>query len=328
MSAEKPPDPEVTVHDPAPNTARPRSRHTPPARIASPDSVPVTVPSALTRVKVPVNVSAAVWVAVFVPRVRLRTTVDEESGELTPRLVAETAAELAKVQFVVPPAEVSSSDRIPDDDWGEVAEIVDDSVNRLTANSGNETVELTGPASETALLEAVFATPTETATQTGLPLPGLLVIPSASDTYRPRVMTSADADVVAPATRSQRAPEYPALSTQTRSAPLPGETPAGSSKTGLMSSRVTKAPSSRGDRSVFAEADPPDTSRDTASTCPSATEVAPPNTIANPGAKHPEAAATLVHQLSDGSKADPKRPSTLAGRLGPPAGTNRTGTAS
>jgi len=207
MSAEKPPDPEVTFHVPALNEARPRSRHTPPVRIASPESAPVTVPKALTRVKVPENVSAPVWVAVFVPRERLRTTVDEERGELTPRLVAETAPELVKVQLVVPPAEASSSDRTPDDDCGEVAEIVDDSVNRLTADSEKGTAELTGPASETALLEAVFITPLGTPTQTGLPVPELLTTPSASVTYRPRLMTSVDADVVVPATRSQRVPE-------------------------------------------------------------------------------------------------------------------------
>jgi hypothetical protein len=115
MSAANPPVPLETFHDPGPKVARPLSRQTPPARTASPETVPVTVPRALTRENVPEKVSTPVCVAVLAPRVKAITTVDDDSGEFTPRLVAETPPELAKVQVVDPPLEVSISDKTPDE---------------------------------------------------------------------------------------------------------------------------------------------------------------------------------------------------------------------
>ena len=102
-SATNPPDPDDTFQVPEPNIDRPRNRHTPADKIASPDTDPVTVPKALTRVNVPEKVSAPVWVAVSTPRERVTTRVHDDRGELAPRLRAETTPELEKVHVVDPP---------------------------------------------------------------------------------------------------------------------------------------------------------------------------------------------------------------------------------
>jgi len=101
-SATNPPDPDETFQVPEPYIDRPRKRHIPPVKTASPDTDPVTVPKALTRVNVPEKVSGPIWVVEFTPRERVITRVDEDRGELTPRLEAETPPELEKVQVVEP----------------------------------------------------------------------------------------------------------------------------------------------------------------------------------------------------------------------------------
>jgi len=97
--------------------------------------VPETVPTAETTVNDPTKVSGPTWAEVLAPRVSVITSVDDETGELTPRLVAETVEELAKVQVVAPPDDKSASDGAPDELCGEMAETVDDRLKRLTAAS-------------------------------------------------------------------------------------------------------------------------------------------------------------------------------------------------